>query len=960
MSRVEAQIQVLRAPVQGASQAPNDLNKPSNKMAGRASANPAAAQVSSRGGLTAGAAARSARGQALHRQVPLQRRAVEIATGQVLRRPSSSSSATGSPATGSLAIGSPATGSSAETFSPATGVYAELARTPIGETARKEVKKLLSAFEKGSVDDKMAAQVAKKIETTGRFSKPDRVRFQKNMNQNLKQQDYSKQLFTRFLKVDAHELEVPRAAPFLRPVTEQQFTEAKVWNSLDQVFDYTEAAEKDLAELGTLSNKLNKTGKLTGKEQKKFNQLLWTHKENIPILQAHLVDLRESMPENLGMVKVLDSAITALADKHMALADLMSLHTDHLPERPATSRDERLDFHLLQAQAGREVLTSLRKSCPDDPQKLRALDKIDMQLAQHIASLAQLKDKMIPQNPDDLALLLDMPISKADGVSPKAKKELEKGWARGLKLPAGRRDMTQEQMINLFLNHQLKSAGFNMRNLPSLKFLQEQGYLQAINKKPWPKIDNEIRVKLGGDERSFRSVITPSAVHSDRLAQPYRGSGVGSSDRLQYDHAVNLARTSFTNDRGQELFSAHRSGVLDAYDMTPKKLAQLSNPELQGLFQSVLVDRGRRVETSAQLVELFHSKPAEARRLAKEARQETSKAMAEDTAATMLLDDPALLERALQGELVELPITSLSLMTPDHLRELGGKSSEQTMLTHHKEGLESLRNNGLPIKLKLRSPVDGKLTSVRVQVRPRVLSFGVNAGALRGVGVVKGNRLPFWKGLMGWGLSARLNDPVLNHMVGKRSDKQISGQAADKIKQLQIDQNHISQMLKNSALTSEAHGQLQHDLVSLQRQEAKITQLADQVKTIWAKGSYVREGREPYKMPARVVMLADALGEKTLFHCKSGKDRTGQLDAEVKYLSAVFDQTGILPAPDQPPRPATRRLRTLFALKTGNHEMQRYNTGLAGFKLKGVPALDAQFERSALPTYRGGSAYIKS
>ena len=914
MSRIAASQSLKVSPLAPASQSA----RPSSEMAGRAKSNPDPIRVGARAGLASAAVHGDYSPVSLH-----QRKAAIPAT-------------------------------------PIDKARVELKSAPVSGNTHTEISAMMTLFEQGSVSDQMASQTSKKIEETGRFPKAERAKFQKAVQKNAKRLDDKKLHFTQMIQFTAQDVERSPALSFLKPVVQQQLHEAHVWNSIDQVFDYTEKAEKDLSHLTTLSNKLNKTGKLSKKEYAQFSQLLWTHKESMPILQGHLADLRANSSEKAGMTKILDSAITALADKHMALADMMSLHSDHLPDRPAISRDERADFHLLQAQAGREAIAVLKQSFAGNETKTRALDEIDQSLAAHESSLKELKEGNMPKNADDPALLSEMPMSKGGKISAKVKTDLERGWKNGLPLPVVRRDMTQEQMINLFLNHQLKSKGFDMSKLPDLKFLQSQGFVQAVNKKPWPKIDNQIDCQIGGQKHSFRSEITPAAVHSARLAQPYQGAGISSGDRLQYDHAINLARTSLTNEAGDEIFTAHRSGVLDAYQMTPKNLAEMSDPQLQDLFKTLLVERGRSIQNSSKLVENFRKDPVEARQLTKLAREENSKMMAEDAATTMLLDDPALLARALadeeKGKMVELPITSISLMTPDYLRELSSKGGEQTMLANHKQGLDSL--SGVT-QLKFRDQ-QGDLQRVRVRVMPRVMSFGVNAGALRGLGVVSGNRVPFWRRAMGWGLSAQLNDPVLSDMVGGRDHRAIGGQAAQKINQLQEQQRSAQQALRSSELSPDDRAQLEPQLAGLKKQEAKTRQLALQVKELWNNGNYVREGRDPYKMAARVAMLSDALGEKTLFHCKSGKDRTGQLDAEAKYLSAVFDQTGSIPRPDGVSAPATRRLRTLFALKTGNHEMQRYNTGLAGFKLKGVPALDAQFEPSALPNYRGGSGFVKS
>ncbi len=95
--------------------------------------------------------------------------------------------------------------------------------------------------------------------------------------------------------------------------------------------------------------------------------------------------------------------------------------------------------------------------------------------------------------------------------------------------------------------------------------------------------------------------------------------------------------------------------------------------------------------------------------------------------------------------------------------------------------------------------------------------------------------------------------------------------------------------------------------------------------------------------------------------CKSGKDRTGQLDAEVKYLAALAEHEK-LPRPGSV-GPDLRAMRSEFTLNAGNLEMQKLNSGLPGYKLplREVPGLAQMIADQALESvYRGGSDYIKS
>ena len=113
-------------------------------------------------------------------------------------------------------------------------------------------------------------------------------------------------------------------------------------------------------------------------------------------------------------------------------------------------------------------------------------------------------------------------------------------------------------------------------------------------------------------------------------------------------------------------------------------------------------------------------------------------------------------------------------------------------------------------------------------------------------------------------------------------------------------------------------------------------------------------------MVSRLSLVSHLMGETPLFNCKSGKDRTGQLDAEVKFLAAAADESGgRVPAPDESME-AWRPVRNDFVFNTGNLEMQRLNTGLPGYKLKGVPGLANVIRDGMKPLYRGGSEYLSA
>ena len=108
-------------------------------------------------------------------------------------------------------------------------------------------------------------------------------------------------------------------------------------------------------------------------------------------------------------------------------------------------------------------------------------------------------------------------------------------------------------------------------------------------------------------------------------------------------------------------------------------------------------------------------------------------------------------------------------------------------------------------------------------------------------------------------------------------------------------------------------------------------------------------------------MLGHIMGMMPLFNCKSGKDRTGQMDVACKTLALQMHENGGLLPPFNAPRSSMdQQIFQQVALNGGNLEMQRLNTGLAGFKTKGVAGLDALFTDEAREIHRGLSSYVKA
>ena len=70
----------------------------------------------------------------------------------------------------------------------------------------------------------------------------------------------------------------------------------------------------------------------------------------------------------------------------------------------------------------------------------------------------------------------------------------------------------------------------------------------------------------------------------------------------------------------------------------------------------------------------------------------------------------------------------------------------------------------------------------------------------------------------------------------------------------------------------------------LKQRASLISELRQQIEALQSNRDYQKLDADPYKLPPRILLLAHLLDNVACFNCKSGKDRTGMVDIEVKAL----------------------------------------------------------------------------
>ena len=307
--------------------------------------------------------------------------------------------------------------------------------------------------------------------------------------------------------------------------------------------------------------------------------------------------------------------------------------------------------------------------------------------------------------------------------------------------------------------------------------------------------------------------------------------------------------------------------------------------------------------------------------------------------------NPALLARIAAGETIHF--NSISLLTPDPFREflathlpflVGASDNEKRMLADQNLAWQDLQAEltagGLDVNGKT---VKAETHAMNVGVNPLAFGMAPLPAAL----------------VSGWSTTHEQNNARIEAMIGaidKAANGSPGGRMQTELAAKQIKLTHLTRLeneLKKDASTASVARQtsLKNEIAQLDNEIRAITELSKQIATIWQSGSYQKAGRDPYKLATRLAMLSSLLGEATAFNCKSGKDRTAQLDVELKFLAfQIFTNNGHVPEPDRERSALERHQLAAFVFKDKSRtQMQVYNTGFMGSKLAGLAALTDNF-----------------
>jgi hypothetical protein len=491
------------------------------------------------------------------------------------------------------------------------------------------------------------------------------------------------------------------------------------------------------------------------------------------------------------------------------------------------------------------------------------------------------------------------------------------------------------------------------------------------------------------DAATFSIVSTDSPITNETTAELRGGDaanptirGVNSHCATEATHCTSLATTSM-QIAGEEVFSATRHGVCSSYDLTTAYVQALPVDKREKIMQETLVKqashqptqvvmgRPAEPEDAKQLPDLPDTKlqiaiklelkklGIEENKLDEVMKDKVFLADLAEKSPTLcqLVKRAANLNRAREVFLTELkhnkklqarleqnkPIkfNSISLLTPDELRATqnaitgtGNAGNEKQMQIDQFQAWEDLQ-----------AEIDGGgllVNGKQVDAHIRCFNFGVNKGAVH----LSSNPV-IGELVSGWNYVDAKNAVGMHELFGDPQDTSKPSEVREFLQErsaeLQKMQQKLSLLLTATPPDQTAIQELDSEIKAMAADMHVVEQLHDQITQMWVDKSYRQAGNEPYKMVTRMALLSYLMEGGTLFNCKSGKDRTGELDIEAKFLAfQIHTSGGTVPVPDRERTDLEKIQLAVFMFEDESRRtMQEYNTGYGGSKLTAAPEVYA-------------------
>ena len=422
------------------------------------------------------------------------------------------------------------------------------------------------------------------------------------------------------------------------------------------------------------------------------------------------------------------------------------------------------------------------------------------------------------------------------------------------------------------LNGRLQAAGKPPISEKDFKELMKSP--EVLNRGNWATMNKTILARDSGLQQDYKTTLVPAS-ESSALATTYQKEGikgVASVDKKNSNHAVNLWHQQATNSQGKEIVSFLRSGVTAPTGSEhDKKSVDAAKPPFT---EATLATANARLNENL-LMALESSKNL------------PSKSPTEGTPGHNAKNP------------IELPLADIGLLSGSNLYNMG---KEATMLQDQFEFLGQVNNQARPITYTPK----GETESVTIYVKPQIVAFnfGVQLGDREGLGYMSTSTA-----------SKNPNEASLDALIGNDPIEQTEdGKTSWKSDGL------VANYLNKPDITAE--------------DKQVVQELAWQIREMRTAGVNADNDKSYYAFASRVTLLCHKIGITPMVHCKSGKDRTGSLAAEVIKLASQIDDSV-----------AQTKQSYASGSTSGGREDQRYRTcvPLAGLRSYSEERADVAF-----------------
>ena len=432
----------------------------------------------------------------------------------------------------------------------------------------------------------------------------------------------------------------------------------------------------------------------------------------------------------------------------------------------------------------------------------------------------------------------------------------------------------------------------------------KSAYTKALNHiQQWAPIERNMVVSRKGVTKTYKSEIIPvsqtnSKIASDMQQARLRGVSAGTKDDVNNARNLQVSRLKDSND--QILHQSVRHGVLD-----PWKAGS---------------DNERRNASVRQADQVLHL-----------AVEETAPNFKQK-----LLDEAA--SPPLYATQFKHTHVNFNLITPssDWMRPFMTNYKEHSFTKNQFQGFEA--QNGTK-QYSLKDNNGQQVQSPDVEVDTITFSFGVNDLAQK--------MSPFRASA--WNNVYKHDKHNMEKLVGDlQQGTKVGGYVGSIMDKLSRDGSQESLEIK-----------------------AKLQRQVDIVRGLITTDAYKTGGEDPYKMARHTMRVVD-LTNMALRHldiddtnaltqsqgCKSNKDRGGNQDSEIKAQAMIEDMGGTV-KPDSDFEPEDQIIYDIAVTASGQHQNQRYNTGLPGSKNAGEMAARIA-NPDAVEYAKGFSSYTKA